>query len=305
MSSQCPPYPNPCPDTTFTLSQQYGTVTYGYDGVIDRPIVLYRKYYGIDSTSYGEATIYPQYNHRGDASGSTDNESPLALDRHVNWPALDTRAYGFIGVGAQARTWFGSVIHQGQEATGLQFKRNRYYNAERGAFTQEDPIGLEGGLNLYGFANGDPINFSDPFGLQADTTRRRCDFITGESCSPAVKELVKKDQPREEAGLADALLLIGGLEAQGAKQSSRLVTGAAQALSRRLGKSSVVVPIEGGFKRIDLVGRTHAGVPTPHVVTYRVHTNPLTGASQLKKTFGGPATRQDVIDAAKAAGIIR
>jgi hypothetical protein len=26
--------------------------------------------------------------------------------------------------------------------------------------------GLAGGLNLYGFANGDPVNFSEPFGLQ-------------------------------------------------------------------------------------------------------------------------------------------
>ena len=34
-----------------------------------------------------------------------------------------------------------------------------------GQFTQEDPTGLAGGLNLYGFAGGDPINFSDPFGL--------------------------------------------------------------------------------------------------------------------------------------------
>jgi uncharacterized protein RhaS with RHS repeats len=33
--------------------------------------------------------------------------------------------------------------------------------------TQEDPIGLAGGLNLYGFAGGDPINFWDPFGLSA------------------------------------------------------------------------------------------------------------------------------------------
>ncbi len=34
-----------------------------------------------------------------------------------------------------------------------------------GPLTQEDPIGIAGGLNLYGFAGGDPINFSDPFGL--------------------------------------------------------------------------------------------------------------------------------------------
>lgn len=32
-------------------------------------------------------------------------------------------------------------------------------------FTQEDPIGLAGGLNLYGYGAGDPINNSDPFGL--------------------------------------------------------------------------------------------------------------------------------------------
>ncbi len=43
--------------------------------------------------------------------------------------------------------------------------RNRYYDAKQGRFTQEDPIGLAGGMNVYGFANGDPVNFSDPFGL--------------------------------------------------------------------------------------------------------------------------------------------
>ena len=34
-----------------------------------------------------------------------------------------------------------------------------------GLLTQEDPIGIAGGLNLYGYANGDPINFGYPFGL--------------------------------------------------------------------------------------------------------------------------------------------
>ena len=38
-------------------------------------------------------------------------------------------------------------------------------DSEIGRFTQEDPIGLAGGMNLYGFAGGDPLSFSDPFGL--------------------------------------------------------------------------------------------------------------------------------------------
>ena len=29
------------------------------------------------------------------------------------------------------------------------------------------PIGLAGGLNLYGFAEADPLNFADPFDLMA------------------------------------------------------------------------------------------------------------------------------------------
>ncbi|MFQ5745399.1 MAG: RHS repeat-associated core domain-containing protein, partial [Acidobacteriota bacterium] len=43
-----------------------------------------------------------------------------------------------------------------------------YRFASTRTYTQEDPIGLAGGLNLYGFANGDPVNFSDPFGLMPD-----------------------------------------------------------------------------------------------------------------------------------------
>ena len=47
-------------------------------------------------------------------------------------------------------------------------------------FTQEDPIGLAGGLNLYGFAGGDPINFSDPFGLCPPEDDDPCNMETGD-----------------------------------------------------------------------------------------------------------------------------
>jgi hypothetical protein len=44
-------------------------------------------------------------------------------------------------------------------------------------FTQEDPLGLAGGLNLYGFAGGDPVNFSDPFGLCRDNDQVCRDLV--------------------------------------------------------------------------------------------------------------------------------
>jgi RHS repeat-associated protein len=57
-----------------------------------------------------------------------------------------------------------------QDASGLLYRRNRYYDPATGRFTQEDPIGLAGGLNLYGFAAGDPVTYGDPYGLCPDPT---------------------------------------------------------------------------------------------------------------------------------------
>jgi len=47
--------------------------------------------------------------------------------------------------------------------------------------TQQDPIGVAGGSNLYGFASGDPVNFSDPYGLSPDcmTLPMPCPVIVG------------------------------------------------------------------------------------------------------------------------------
>jgi RHS repeat-associated protein len=57
------------------------------------------------------------------------------------------------------------VLEDHHDASGLLYRRNRYYNPQTGRFTQEDPIGLAGGMNAYGFANGDPASYADPYGL--------------------------------------------------------------------------------------------------------------------------------------------
>jgi uncharacterized protein RhaS with RHS repeats len=53
--------------------------------------------------------------------------------------------------------WIGNVIAGKTDPSGLIYMRNRYYDPKSGRFTQEDPIGLAGGMNLYGFAGGDPV----------------------------------------------------------------------------------------------------------------------------------------------------
>jgi RHS repeat-associated protein len=48
--------------------------------------------------------------------------------------------------------------------TELYYMRARYYDPQLGRFLSEDPIGIEGGLNLYAYAGDEPVNRADPFG---------------------------------------------------------------------------------------------------------------------------------------------
>jgi RHS repeat-associated protein len=52
------------------------------------------------------------------------------------------------------------------DGNGLYYMRNRYYDPGMGRFVSEDPIGLNGGFDLYVYARNNPINRRDPFGLQ-------------------------------------------------------------------------------------------------------------------------------------------
>ncbi|KAF4513862.1 UNVERIFIED_CONTAM: hypothetical protein B566_EDAN016757 [Ephemera danica] len=48
--------------------------------------------------------------------------------------------------------------------SGLHYNYRRYYDPETGRYVTQDPIGLEGGFNLYGYVNGNPVNLMDPTG---------------------------------------------------------------------------------------------------------------------------------------------
>jgi RHS repeat-associated protein len=49
--------------------------------------------------------------------------------------------------------------------TGLHYNWHRYYDPEIGRYLTPDPIGLDGGINLFLYAEADPISLIDPYGL--------------------------------------------------------------------------------------------------------------------------------------------
>ncbi|WP_221480411.1 RHS repeat-associated core domain-containing protein [Acidovorax soli] len=49
--------------------------------------------------------------------------------------------------------------------SGLHYNYFRSYSAERGRYTQADPIGLEGGFNRFGYVDANALNLIDPDGL--------------------------------------------------------------------------------------------------------------------------------------------
>jgi RHS repeat-associated protein len=63
-----------------------------------------------------------------------------------------------------------NLRHPGQYfdfETGLFYNTFRTYNSAQGRYTQNDPIGLGGGLNRFGYVDGSPLMFTDPLGLQS------------------------------------------------------------------------------------------------------------------------------------------
>jgi len=105
------------------------------------------------------------------------------LTDHLGTPLLQTNSSGAI-VWRVEHEPFGNVYairagtaadHQplrfpGQEerasSPGRFYKVFRWYRPDAGQYTQPDPIGLQGGINLFGYVGANPIQYADPRGLR-------------------------------------------------------------------------------------------------------------------------------------------
>jgi RHS repeat-associated protein len=77
------------------------------------------------------------------------------------------------------------------EENGLLYMRARYYDPEVGRFISKDPIGILGGLNLYGYVQNNPVNGIDPEGRAAFLYHFIDGFRAGRAMGMGVGESLK------------------------------------------------------------------------------------------------------------------
>ena len=154
----------------------YGIALYAYGmNGTDHPVTVTRLFYQDRPIGNSVATIWepfsvvPLWNAAGQLdnmvyTNGTQQFAPYTPARHhiIDFPH---GRFAYYRNDVVAGSWHGSLLEDKHDASGLHDRRNRSYDPMTGRFTQEDPIGLAGGMNVYGFAGGDPVNFSDPSGL--------------------------------------------------------------------------------------------------------------------------------------------
>ena len=123
---------------------------------------------GYNGSAGGRAYIVTDGAGRSYAAGDLAGDD---LNDTAN-PSLSAAAYQAYGGQDAGQTdnsqGFGADREWSTQATKLSFFRNRVYDQETGRWTQEDPLGVAGGVNLYQFNGNNPASYTDPFGLCPD-----------------------------------------------------------------------------------------------------------------------------------------
>jgi RHS repeat-associated protein len=168
----------------------FGRVVYTYGMGVDRPLSVVRMGYvdriAEDNSAATPRTVLPFSlvplwgaggNPDGGYFADTGARRRCEQDAQgkarcvfLNWPGS---FFAYKRPSWRTTFWHGTLLEEKRDETGTLYRRNRYYDPSTGRFTQEDPIGLAGGLNLYGFANGDPVSYSDPYGLCSKPKMRK------------------------------------------------------------------------------------------------------------------------------------
>jgi RHS repeat-associated protein len=128
--------------------------------------------------------------------------------------------------------------------TGLVALAFRYYDPAAGRFLNRDPIGYAGGVNLYGYTAGNPVNGLDPLGLcgpEKDWLWHLSDFSAGfgDGATFGLTRWIRQQMGTDEFVDHGSVLYLGGTLA-GAAAGSYVTPTLSSRLIAYLGARSQV-----------------------------------------------------------------
>jgi RHS repeat-associated protein len=186
---------------------------HGSNAAADDPLVWYQ---GVNLNSKN----WLHSDHLGSIVAVTDGSNG-----HVTPNRYDE--YGIPQHDAQGvNTNSGRFQYTGQawiDEVGMYYYKARFYSARLGRFMQTDPVGYQGGVNLYAYADDDPTDRNDPTGLY--------------DCNTAETRLCGSDQKQAIQQLSGQLKVLNSLakDLRAGSRLSALERSAAARLDKYLG----------------------------------------------------------------------
>jgi RHS repeat-associated protein len=107
---------------------------------------------------------YPTYDGNGNVSEYLNSTGGVAA--HYEYGPFGEPLVSTGSVATQMPFRFSTKYHDTE--TGLYYYGYRYYDPNTGRWLSRDPIGEQGGVNLYGMVGNDPINLWDLLGLEVE-----------------------------------------------------------------------------------------------------------------------------------------